>query len=185
MNIELHGPEYSELHTVYTCTHTVLYVHILYCMYTHCIVCTHTVLYVHTLYCMYTVLHVHTLYCMYTHCTVCIHTVLYVQTLYCMYTHCTVCTHTVLYVHTLYCMYIHYRSTYTYPLKSLISSTLLNNANTSSSDICSVSILSTTGVSYPYGNTSVAMVMCVIWQQNKCYVSTSKRIVCKSNNISI
>ena len=128
-------------------------------MYTHCTVCTHTVLYVHTLYCMY------------TYCTV-------------MYTHCTVCTHTLLYVHTLYCMYTHYRSTYTYPLKSLISSTLLNNANTSSSDICSVSILSTTGVSYPYGNTSVAMVMCIIWQQNKCYVSTSKCIVCKSNNMS-
>ena len=173
MNIELHGPEYSELHTVYTCTHTVPYVHILYCMYTHCTVCTHTVLYVHTLYCMY------------THSTVCTHTVLYVHTLYRMYTYCTACTHTVLYVHTLYCMYTHYRSTYTYPLKSLISSTLLNNANTSSSDICSVSILSTTGVSYPYGNTSVAMVMCIIWQQNKCYVSTSKCIVCKSNNISI
>ena len=125
------------------CTHTVLYVHALYCTYIHCTVCT--------LYYMY----VDTLYCMYTHCTVC--------TLYCMYTYCTVCTHTVLYVHTLYCMYTHCRSTYTYPLKSLISSTLLNNANTSSSDICSVSILSTTGVSYPYGNTSVAMVMCIIW----------------------
>ena len=136
------------------------HVHTLYCMYTHCTVCTHTVLYVHTLYCTY----VHTLYCMYTHYTVYTHTVLYVLTLYCMYTHCT--------------------STYTYPLKSLISSTLLNNANTSSSDICSVSILSTTGVSYPYDNTSVAMVMCIIWEQNKCYVSTSKRIVCKSNNMS-
>ena len=129
-------------------------------MYTHCTVCTHTVLYVHTLYCMY------------THCTV--H----------MYTHCTACTHTVLYVHTLYCMYTHCRLTYTYPLKSLISSILLNNANTSSSDICSLFILSTTGVAYPYDNTSVAMVMCIIWQQNKCYVSTSKHIVCKSNNLS-
>ena len=50
----------------------------------------------------------------------------------------------------------------TYTVKSLISSILLNNANTSSCDICSVSILSTTGVSYPYyGNTHVAMVVCV------------------------
>ena len=50
----------------------------------------------------------------------------------------------------------------TYTVKSLISSILLNNANTSSSDICSVSMLSTTGVSYPYyGNTHVAMVMCL------------------------
>ena len=50
----------------------------------------------------------------------------------------------------------------TYQMKSLISSILLNNAKTSSSGICSVSILFTTGVSYPYGNTCVAMVMCLL-----------------------
>ena len=77
----------------------------------------------------------------------------------------------------LYSEYIHTHTPTAHPLKSLISSILLNNANTSSSGICSVSMLSTTGVSYPYSN------MCCygyIYCYSNMYYATTEQ-VCYGN----
>jgi hypothetical protein len=55
-------------------SHTILYIHVLYCTYMYYTECTCTILYVHVLYCMYMYYTVHTcssVYCPYMYYTVC------------------------------------------------------------------------------------------------------------------